>query len=234
VLQHVLHFPNVTLLSAAIGGIISQVLTSNVQKLAKLGILAATVSFAAPVPDGLKPLTVYYESTNVQFVPEAAATRHSASLGPWTFGKRLHQDKPLDKRLNLYVVMPGQQYHSTVNPEYDHNLVVNTLTHEKAREWDIFWCIVLDPELGDDFRSEHDLLVATQQSFRPADLFDLEDIPARQVLRETAGIQSLADLNRYRRKDGSLPRLLILPAKLAVSATAEVADIPADGKIASQ
>lgn len=209
-------------------------LTSYVQKLAKLGILAATVNFAAPVPDGARPLTVYYESTNVQFVPEAGAIRHSASLGPWTFGERLPQDKPLDQRLNLYVVMPGQQYHSAINPEYDHNLVVNTLTHEKAREWDIFWCIALDPDLGDDFRSEHDLLVAAQQSFKPADLFDIEDIPAHEVLREKTGIQSLSELNRYRRKDGFLPRLLILPAKQAVSATAELMDIPADGKIASQ
>lgn len=144
------------------------------------------------------------------------------------------QNKPLDKRLNLYVVMPGQQYRSDVNPEYDHNLVVNRLTHEKTREWDIFWCIALDPELGDDFRNEHDLLVAAQQSFKPADLFDIEDIPAHEVLRGKAGIQSLVDLGRFRHKDGSFPRLLILPAKLAVSATAETVEIPADSKIASQ
>lgn len=130
--------------------------------------------------------------------------------------------------------MPGRQYHSAVNPEYDHNLVINTLAHEKVREWDIFWCIALDPALNDDLRSERDLLVAAQQTFRPADLFDMEDIPAREVLREKTGVHSLADLERYRRKDGSLPRLLILPAKLAVSANAETPDTPANEKIASQ
>ncbi len=197
-------------------------LTSNVQKLAKLAVLAAVAGFAAPAPESPKPLSAYYESTSTQLVPEAAATtRDAASLGPWTFGKRLHQDKPLDKRLNLYVVLPGKLYHSTGNPEYDHNLVVNSLTHDKLRGWDIFWCIVLDPKLGDDLRSEQELLVAAQQSFRPADLFDVEDIPAHEVLREKTGIQSLAELGRYRRKDGSLPRLIILPAKLAVSATVE-------------
>lgn len=201
-------------------------LTSNVQKLAKLGVLAATVGLAAPVPQGLRPLSAYYESSSVQFVPEAASTRHLASLGPWTFGQRLHEDKPLDKRLNLYVVMPGSQYHSLSNPEYDHNLVVNTLTHEKTREWDIFWCIVLDPDLTDDFRNEHDLLVAAQETFHPPDLFDIEDIPTHEVLREKTGIDTLAALDRYRRKDGSLPRLIILPAKLAISATAETAELP--------
>jgi hypothetical protein len=195
-------------------------LTANVQKLAKLGVLAATVGLAAPAHQGLKPLSAYYESNSVRFVPEAASIRLSASLGPWTFGRRLRQGKPRDGRLNLYVVIPGKQYSSAGTPEYDHNLVLNTLTHEKAREWDIFWCLVLDSELDGDFRSEHDLLVAAQQTFRPADLFDIEDIPAHQVLKEKTGVDSLARLRRYRRRDGSLPRLLILPAKLAVSASA--------------
>lgn len=208
----------------------TSVLTSNVQKLAKIGVLAATMGFAAPVPEAIRPLTAYYESTSVQFAPEIQGPRQLASLGPWTFGKRLYQDKPLDERLNLYVVMPGRQYRSPGNPEYDHNLVVNRLTHDQAREWDIYWCIVLDPNLGDDFRSEHELLMAAQESFRPADLFDLEDIPSHEVLREKAGIQSFADLNRYRRKDGSLPRMLILPAKLAVSATAELPELTTDAK----
>lgn len=195
--------------------------------MAKIGILAATVGLAAQTPPEPRLLTAYYESTSVQFVPGAAATRQDAALGPWIFGKRLYQDKPLDKRLNLYVVLPGRQYHSTGNPEYDHNLVVNRLTQDKPREWDIFWCVVLDPQLGDDLRSERELLVAAQQTFHPPDLFDVEDIPAHEVLREKTGIQTLAELGRYRRKDGSLPRLLILPAKLAVSATAELADLTA-------
>jgi hypothetical protein len=201
------------------------VLTPNVQKLLKLGILVAMAGFAAPTPQGLKPLSAYYESASVQFVPEAASVRHSASLGPWMFGKRLREEKPLDKRLNLYVVMPGRQYSSANNPEYDHNLVVNTLTREKAREWDIFWCFALDPSVDSDFRNEHDLLVAAQQTFKPADLFDMEDVPAHEALKEKTGIDSMEGLRRFRRPDGSLPRLIILPAKLAVSATAETTEL---------
>jgi hypothetical protein len=196
------------------------VFTSNISNLAKLGILAATVTLAAQVQENPRPISVYYEGAIVEFAPETASGQHAATLGPWTFGARLHEDKPLDKRLNLYVVIPGRQYHSMVNPEYDHNLIVNGLTHEKAREWDIFWCFVVDPRLTDDFRTEHDLLLAAQQTFTPADLFDGEDIPGREVLREKSDIETLSDLLPYRRKDGSLPRLLILPAHLAVSATA--------------
>lgn len=201
--------------------IITPVLTSNVRKLANIGILAVTVGVAAQVQEGQKPLTAYHDGVTVQFAPEGTTGRHAAALGPWIFGARLREEKPLDKRLNLYVVVPGKQYHSAGNPEYDHNLIVNTLTHEKAREWDIFWCFALDPGLTDDFRSEHDLLLAAQQTFTPADLFDVEDIPSREMLREKTNIESLSDLRRYRHKDGSLPRLLILPAHLAVSAAAE-------------
>ena len=193
-------------------------LTSNVQKLAKLGILAATVAWAASVPEGAKPLSAYYEGNSVQFAPETPITGRTASLGPWVLGKRLPEDKPLDKRLNLYVVIPGRQYHLPTSPEYDHNLIVNGLTHDQPREWDIYWCFVLDPRLEDDFRNEHDLLVAAQQSFTPADLFDLEDIPGHEVFREKTKIQTFADLWHFRRKDGSLPRLVIIPAHLAVRA----------------
>lgn len=197
-------------------------LTSTIQKLAKIGILAATVSLAAPLPEGTRPLSAYYESTSIQFVPELAVAKTSAAtLGPWTFGTRLKDGKPLDKRLNLYVIIPGHQYRSSNSPEYDHNLVVNALTHDKTREWDIFWCFILDARLTSDFRSEHDLLNAAQQSFVPAELFDIEDIPGHEALQEKTGVQSLADLQRYRRKDGGLPRVLILPAHIAVNGTAE-------------
>jgi hypothetical protein len=207
------------------------VLTSKIQKLAKAGILAATLALAAPLPEGARPLSAYYESASIQFVPEAAAAKTaSAAFGPWLFGARLRDGKPLDKRLNLYVIIPGHQYHSSNSPEYDHNLVVNALTHEKGRDWDIFWCFILDPRLETDFRSEHDLLNAAQQSFVPPDLFDTEDIPSQEALREKTGIDSMADLQRYRHRDGSLPRILILPAHIAVSATAERPELPDDAK----
>ena len=191
-----------------------------------MGILAATLVFAAPVQQPPKPLPAYYESSIIEFAPEVASSHSMAALGPWNFGERLREPKPLDKRLNLYVVVPGRQFHSLARPEYDHNLVINSLTHEKAREWDIFWCFILDSRLSDDLRSEKDLLAAAQQSFQPADLFDIEDVPGHEMLAEKTGIKTLADLGRYRRKDGSLPRLLIVPARIAVRATAEMPEEP--------
>src|SRR5437870_2575431 len=190
----------------------TKVLTSSFHRLSKMGILAATLGLAAPVQNPAKPLTAYYESTSVLLSAADSGSRQIASLGPWVFGPRLGEGKPLDKRSNLYVLIPGGQYHSPVSPEYDHTLIVNALTHDSPREWDIYWCLVLDPKLSEDFRSEKDLIVAAHQTFKPADLFDLEDVPARNVLAEEFGARTLADMRRYRHKDGTMPRLLILPA----------------------
>jgi hypothetical protein len=74
--------------------------------------------------------------------------------------------------------------------------------------------------LRDDLRSERELLVAKHDTFRPADLFDIRDVPAHALMAERVGIKTMADLKRFRRRDGSLPRLLILPARLAVRASA--------------
>lgn len=165
-------------------------------------------------------MAAYYEGATIVFSPAETASRAVASLGPWVFGHRLSEDKPLDKRLNLYVVVPGKQHQSPAGPEFDHNLVVNALAADKPREWDIYWCFRIDPSLSADLRGEHELIVAAQQFFKPADLFDMEDIPSRVALAEKAGVRTLTDLKRFRRKDGALPRMLIVPARLAVSATA--------------
>jgi hypothetical protein len=147
-----------------------------------------------------------------------------ATFGPWTLGQPLREEKPLDKRLNLYVVVPGKQYRTPGRAAYDHNLIVNTLAEDKPREWDIYWCFVLDPSFQGDLRSEHDLLVADQQSFRPADLFDLEDVFGHEAMAEKIGVRTLSDLKRYRHPDGSLPRVLMVPARLALRAIAAPAE----------
>ncbi len=67
--------------------------------------------------------------------------------------------------------------------------------------------------------------MAKHQTFRPATLFDFKDIPSHAIMAERLGVKSMADLKQYRVKDGSLPRLLILPARLAVRATAEIRDV---------
>ena len=129
-------------------------------------------------------------------------------------------------------MVPGNQYRSAARPEYDHNLVVNKYTVDgKAREWDIFWCFGLDPSLPADLHSERDLLVAAHQTFRPAESFAVQSLPSNALMKERLSVNRLEDLKRFRRKDGSLPRLLIVPAHLAVRATAErppIGPMPAD------
>jgi len=174
----------------------------------------------------VKPFSVYHDGDDLIFTPESAGTRKLASIGPWNLGERLGDDKPADKRLNLYVVVPGIQYRTPGRPEYEHNLVINKYTVDgKPRDWDVFWCFILDPTLRADLRSERELLIAKAQTFRPADLFEFKDVPSHAVMADRLAVKSMADLRRFRRKDGSLPRLLILPARLAVRATAEVRDV---------
>ncbi len=178
-----------------------------------------------PLP-AVKPFLAYHNGSDIVFSPQSTGSRRNASFGPWNLGERLNDGKPADKRLNLYIVIPGAQYHSATHPEYDHNRVVNKYTVDgKVREWDIFWCFVLDPALPTDLRSEQDLLMAAHRTFRPADLFDIGDIPAHAAMAERLGVTTYADLKRFLRKDGSLPRLIIVPAHLAVRATAEQQDV---------
>jgi len=206
------------------------VLNPNIGRWQKAALLlaATALGFAgsasiAPV----KPFIAYHNGGDIVFAPEHTGSRRMASFGPWNLGERLLDDgKPVDKRLNLYIVAPGGQYRSPSRPEYDHNRVVNKYTADgKAHEWDIFWCFVLDPTLPPDLRSERELLLAKQQTFHPADLFDFNDVPAHAAMADKLGMATFADLKRFRRKDGSMPRLVIVPARLAVRATAEQQDV---------
>ena len=201
-------------------GIISLVPNANIRTALIAAILSAAMGGSASAPEPLKPLTAYHDGAEILFVAEPGETRRLESFGPWTLGQPLREEKPLDKRLNLYVVIPGRQYRSPVHPEYDHSLLVNILTEDKPREWDIYWCFVLDVSVPADIRSEHDLLVAAQESFRPRDLFDVEDIPGHEVMAEKLNVKSLSDLKPYRHKDRSLPRVLIVPARIALRGTA--------------
>lgn len=188
-----------------------------------IAILAAGFGAAASMREVVKPFSVYHDGDDLIFTPEATGTHKLAGLGPWNLGERVAADKPIDKRLNLYVVVPGTQYRTPGKSDYDHNLVVNKYTVDgKPRDWDVFWCFILDPTLRPDLRSERELLLGKHQTFRPATLFEFKDIPSHALMAERISIKSMADLKRYRRADGSLPRLLILPARLAVRATAAV------------
>jgi hypothetical protein len=190
-----------------------------------LGIAAAALGLAGAAHDSVKPFLVYHDGANLVFTPVITGTNRPARFGPWNLGERLspNEEKPRDKRLNLYVVVPGGQYQSASRPEYDHNLVINKYPSDhKAREWDIFWCLQLDPALPKDLRSERDLLEAAHQTFRPPSSFTLREMPASAVMVERLSVTTVDSLKRFRRKDGSLPRMLIVPAHLALRATAEL------------
>jgi hypothetical protein len=188
-----------------------------------IAISAAGFAAVASMREVVKPFSVYHDGDDLIFTPESIGSRRMAAIGPWNLGERVAEDKPTDKRLNLYVVVPGAQYRAPGKAEYDHNLVINKYTVDgKPRDWDIFWCFILDPALRPDLRSERELLLGKHQRFRPPTLFEFKDIPSHALIAERLSIKSLADLRRFRRADGSLPRLLILPARLAVRATAEV------------
>lgn len=202
-------------------------LCRHIRTVSAVVLAAAGLAATAPPSAAVKPFSVYHDGDDLIFTPERAGTRKMASIGPWNLGERVGSEKPLDdKRLNLYVVVPGVQYRAPGKSEYDHNLVVNKYTVDgKSRDWDIFWCFILDPSLRPDVRSERELLLAKHQTFRPADLFEIKDVPAHALMAERVSIKSMKDLKRFRRRDGTLPRMLILPARLAVRATAELRDV---------
>jgi hypothetical protein len=201
-------------------------LSRRLRAVSTIAILAAGFGAAASMRDAVKPFSVYHDGDDLIFTPEQAGTRKLASIGPWNLGERVAEDKPTDKRLNLYVVVPGAQYRAPGKSEYDHNLVINKYTVDgKPRDWDVFWCFILDPTLRPDLRSERELLLAKHQTFRPATLFEFKDIPSHALMAERLSIKSMTDLRRFRGKDGAFPRLLILPAHLAVRATAELRDV---------
>jgi hypothetical protein len=202
------------------------VLSRHIAGWSRFALVAAGLAFAAPSPTVVKPFTAYHDGDAIVFTPEITGRRHLATFGPWNLGEKLSDGKPIDGRLNLYVVVPGTQYRSATQPEYNHNRIVNKYTVDgKVRDWDIYYCFIIDPKLPNDFRSENDLLMAAHQTFRPAELFDVSDMPSGGMIREKLGINSMAQLGKYRRSKHTLPQVLIIPADLAVRGTAELPDV---------
>lgn len=180
------------------------------------------------------PAAAIQSVENVLLDGEAAGLRFSAAqakeraftVGPWRFGPQLRfpkhgrADRIDDKRLNLYIVAPGSQHHSDAELAFDHNLLVNARADDDVPlDFDLFWAITLDPSLRTEFRKEGDLLLAAQQRFIPGDLYDFDDAPGAAMLRSALRVDSLRGLARYRNKDGSLPRVLIIQAGFALRAS---------------
>jgi hypothetical protein len=187
-----------------------------------VALCAGALLGASPAPE-TRPLEgVYLDGQVVRL--DVAGGPKPVLVGPWRIGARVQDPKPRDQRLNLYLVAPGAQYHLDGGDEFDHNVIVNAVPDAgMSRQYDVYWALVLDPRLHTDFKGEKQLLLAAQASFAPGDLFEFDDIPADAFLRAFLRADTLADLAQYRRKGGALPRILILPAGFAVTASSPAA-----------
>jgi hypothetical protein len=162
----------------------------------------------------------------VRFVPPSVQPGRALVVGDTLLGPLLTDQKPSDHRPNLYVVCPGTQY-GDEEGTLGFNVVLNSLPRsEEAVNWDVYWAIVLDPALDTSFQSERDLLLAAQDTFESDGELAFEEIPGAALLREKLHIASLPDLASFRRPDGTLPRLLIVPSRLVIRANAADPDVP--------
>jgi hypothetical protein len=157
----------------------------------------------------------------------AAPEAHEAyvTVGPWSLGPRV-ATQPSDKRPNLYFVVPGSLHQTAEYPTFSHTLILSSAP-EDPKEFDIYWAVVLDPSLKDDFNSERQLILATQQTFAPGDDFSFDQIPSAGFLREFLKVNTLADLDKYKHPDGKLPRMAIITAHKAVRFSVEQPETPA-------
>ena len=140
-------------------------------------------------------------------------------VGPWNMGPRV-SPKPNDKRPNLYFVIPGTQHQIPDEPRYN-NTEILSLAPDEPREFDVYWAVVLDPTLQEDFTTEKELIMATQETFKPDEDFTFDQVPAAPFLKALTKISSLDDLKKWRRPDGRLPRMAIITAGFAVRLTME-------------
>jgi len=162
---------------------------------------------------------VYQNERLLSFKVEPAGAGHrDLRVGPWHFGPQLAHEKPKDGRPNLYLVFPGLQHTADGVDKFDHNNVISVIPLDGQAEFDVYWAVVLDPHMTTDLRSERALVVAAQQEFTPGDLFEFDDMPGADFLR-FLGISTLGEMEQYRRHDGKLPQMIIVPAGFAVRAT---------------
>lgn len=194
----------------------------------------SAMTFAAPPAADYTVNNAFLNGEKVDITFELAEGKKAAnySLGPWRFGAQVRTvkagdpEKPQDKRLNAYIVVPGASHASPDESlaGFNHNLVINALPPEgKSAEYDVYLVLALDPTLHPDIRTERDILVATQSRFTPNDLYELEDAPSAEVLKSVLKMDDTTDLKRFRRKkndDGTLPRMVIVPAGFALRASA--------------
>jgi hypothetical protein len=174
-------------------------------------------------------LDAAYFNGEIVKVHPAAVERGEKVLvvGPWNMGPKV-APKPSDKRPNMYFVVPGTLHQIVGYPEYDHTEILS-YSPEDPKEFDVYWAVVLDPDLTQEFTAEAELIMARQQTFVPGADFTFDKIPSAPFLKKMLKISNLSGLDKYKNSDGSFPRLAIITAGFAVRfSTEKPEEKPAD------
>lgn len=196
------------------------------RSLARLGsaVLVVISAFALsaaerrPVHSGRPIHAAFYQNNELQVQPVVEPGQRTFTYGPWVLGSLVHDDKVSDRRFNLYIIVPGNMNQLPAPfDEFNNSILINSdaSAGDRPSEWDVFWVVPLDPSLNREIKDERELLVLGQTYFLPGDLYDVEDAPGHDLLRQLS-LTSLDDLARFRRGDGSLPRVVLLSAGAAV------------------
>jgi hypothetical protein len=186
---------------------------------------------AKPAPKMLHLDQAYFAGRLVKF-QSAPPTKHGHALvvGPWDLGEKVSPGRN-DFRPNLYFVSPGTQHHVDGHGEFDHNDVLSAVPDDVSN-FDVYWVVVLDPALDENFTSEQQIIMATQKTFTPPADFTFDQVPSAGFLKAFLKVKDVAQLEKFKRPDGELPRVAIVPAGFTVKATAE--EFPDEDQTAQQ
>ncbi len=186
---------------------------------AELGTEKAKPASKMP-PKLLRLDNAYFAGRVVRFKspPEGKPVR-ALAVGPWNLGERVNPGNN-DMRPNLYFVFPGTQHQADGRPDFDHNQVLSAVPKEESN-FDVYWVVVLDPSAVQNFTSEQQIILATQETFAPSESFPFEQVPSAGFLRTFLKVNDLSGLAKFKRPDGALPRVAIIPAKATLKAMAE-------------
>lgn len=175
---------------------------------------------AKPAPRTIHVKQAYFAGHLVKFQSAPmSASGHALVVGPWNLGEKVWP-KHNDMRPNFYFVSPGTQHQAQGHSDFDHNAVLSAVPNE-ASNFDVYWVVVLDPSMQEDFTSEQQIILATQTTFTAPDDLTFHQIPSAGFLKNFLKVKDVDGLARFTRPDGELPRVAIIPAGFSIKALAE-------------
>ncbi len=175
---------------------------------------------AKPVPKTLRIKQAYFAGQLVNFTAAAtSASGHALVVGPWNLGEKVWP-KHNDMRPNFYLVMPGTQHQTQSHRDFNNNVVLSAVPNEPSN-FDVYWVVVLDPTVQEDFTSEQQIIMATQTTFAAPEDLAFDQIPSAGFLKAFLKVSNVDGLARFKRPDGELPRVAIVSAGFSVKALAE-------------